>query len=141
MISKYVNILIYRSAAELRSEGTRTYIGYLWWILEPLMSLVVYYVAFEYFLHRGTENFALFLFIGIIIYRFFAGTVTRSAGSIISGQGLMQLVYLHKSIFPLTVVLVNLAKFLITFLLAVFVCWLYGMAPTWACITTCSRKR
>lgn len=127
---KFVDLIIYRSAAELRSEGTRTYAGYLWWIFEPLMSLAVYYVAFKYIFHRDTENFALFLFSGIVLYRFFAGTVTRSAASISSGQGLMQLVYIHKSVFPLSVVMVNLVKFLITLLLVFVVTWLSGIGPT-----------
>lgn len=129
---KFINLLLYRSAAELKSEGTRTYAGYLWWILDPLMSLAVYYFAFKYIFHRETENFAIFLFIGIVIYRFFAGTVSRSARSIIDGQGLMQLVYVHKSIFALSVVMVNLVKFLITLLLVMVVAWLAGMTPTWS---------
>jgi len=132
MDSKFFNIVLYRSAAELRSEGTRTYAGYLWWILEPLLSLTVYYVAFKYIFHRETENFLMFLFSGIVIYRFFAGTVTRSAASISGGQGLMQLIYVHKSIFPLSVVIVNLVKFLITLLLVIAVSWLFGILPTWA---------
>jgi lipopolysaccharide transport system permease protein len=130
--SKILNISTYRALSELRSEGTRTYAGYLWWILSPLMSLAVYYVAFEYILKRGTDNFAVFLFSGIVIYRFFASTVTRGAASIHSGKGLMQLVYLHKSIFPLTVVIVNLFKFLITLLLLIIVCWIFGLPPSWA---------
>lgn len=132
MVSKFFNLTLYRTAAELRSEGTRTYAGYLWWILDPLLSLAVYYVAFKYIFHRETENFVIFLFSGIVIYRFFAGTVTRSAGSILDGHGLMQLVYVHKSLFPLSVVMVNLVKFLITLLLVVGVIWLSGIRPTWA---------
>jgi lipopolysaccharide transport system permease protein len=130
MIRKFFNIILYRSAAELRSEGTRTYAGYLWWVLEPLLSLAVYYVAFKYIFHRETENFLMFLFSGIVIYRFFSGTVTRSAASISGGQGLMQLIYVHKSIFPLSVVMVNLVKFLITLLLVIVVSWLFKIPPT-----------
>jgi lipopolysaccharide transport system permease protein len=132
MVSKFFNLIFYRAAAELRSEGTRTYAGYLWWILDPLLSLAVYYVAFKYILHRGTDDFAIFLFSGIVIYRFFAGTVTRSAGSILNGHGLMQLVYVHKSIFPLSVVMVNLVKFMITLLLVIVISWLFRILPTWA---------
>lgn len=129
---KLIDLIIYRSAAELKTEGQRTYAGYLWWILEPLLSLAVYYVAFKYIFHHQTENFAVFLFIGIVNYRFFAGTVTRSAVSISGGQGLIQLVYVHKSLFPLTVVMVNVIKFLITFLLVLVAVWLVGIMPAWS---------
>ena len=131
-MSKFFNIVTFRAMAELRSEATRTYAGFLWWIFEPLLSLAVYYVAFKYIFHRGTENFAIFLFCGIIVYRFFSGTVTRSATSISGSQGLMQLVYIHKTIFPLSVLLVNLVKFLVTALLVMVVVWLSGIAPSWS---------
>ncbi len=134
MISKFINIVTFHALAELRSEATRTYAGYLWWILEPLLSLAVYYVAFKYIFHRETENFAIFLFSGIIVYRFFSGTVTRSATSISGNQGLMQLVYIHKSIFPISVLLVNLVKFLVTVLLVMVIVWLCGIAPSYSYI-------
>lgn len=132
MLSKFINLITFRAIAELKSEATRTYAGYLWWILEPLMSLAVYFVAFKYILHNAADNFIVFLFSGIVIYRFFSGTVTRSATSILSSHGLMQLVYIHKSIFPLSIVLVNLVKFIVTLLLVVAAVWLSGMTPSWS---------
>ncbi|MCD4825290.1 MAG: ABC transporter permease [Phycisphaerae bacterium] len=130
-ISKLYNLVLFRTIGELKSESTRTYAGYLWWIFEPLLSLGVYYVAFKYIFHRDTENFAIFLFIGIVIYRFFSGTVTRGASSIMEGHGLMQLVYFHKSLFPLSVIMVNLVKFLITIFLVIVIVTLCGIMPTW----------
>jgi ABC-type polysaccharide/polyol phosphate export permease len=94
------------------------------------MSLAVYYVAFKFIFHRDTENFALFLFSGIVIYRFFSGSVMRAASSISSNKGLMQLVYIHKSIFPLSAVSVNLIKFLVTLLLVVIVTSFVGIYPS-----------
>ncbi|OHB44686.1 MAG: hypothetical protein A2178_00355 [Planctomycetes bacterium GWC2_49_10] len=132
MLAKSLNLILYRAAAELRSEGTRTYAGYLWWVLEPLLSLAVYYVAFKYIFNRGTDNLATFLFSGIVIYRFFAGTVTRSAISISTEHGLMNLVYIHKSVFPLSILLVNLIKFLLTFVLVLVAVQLSGISITWA---------
>jgi lipopolysaccharide transport system permease protein len=132
MLSQFSNLIWYRATAELKSEGTRTYAGYLWWILEPLMALAVYYIAFKYIYKSPPNNFLVFLFSGIVIYRFFAGTVSRSANSILESKGLMQLVYVHKSIFPLSVVIVNLVKFLITMVLVLTVIWVSGIHPTWA---------
>lgn len=130
MIPTFFSLILYRASAELRSEGTRTYAGYFWWIFEPLLTLFVYYVAFKYIFHRDTEHFALFLFIGIVIFRFFSGTVIRSATSIRDGSGLMQQVYVHKTFFPLSVVLVNLLKFIVTFFLVLIACWFSHLEVT-----------
>ena len=89
-------------------------------------------MSFKYIFHRTTENFAIFLFTGLVIYRFFSGTVTRCSGSILGGRSLMQLVYVHKGLFPISVVMVNLVKFIVTLLLVIIVTWVAGIAPTWS---------
>ena len=123
------DIALYRAGAELRSEASRTYAGYLWWVVHPLLSLAVYYVAFEKILGRGGPGYATFLFCGIIFWQWFSSTVLRCSNSLIAARGLMQQVNLHKLVFPCSVVLVNLAKFAVTFVLLLVVLLLAGHAP------------
>ncbi len=129
------HIIKYRAFAELRAEATRTYAGYLWWILQPLLSFGVYYVAFKYVLNHNTNNFALFLFSGIIIFQWFSSSVMRCAGSLINAKPLMQKVNLHKSVFPFSIIMVNTVKFSVTFAVLLIVCLLSGSYPGWSWLT------
>ena len=131
-IKHIFHIIQYRAFAELRSEGTRTYAGYLWWILQPLLMFGVYYIAFRYVLQNRTEHFAVFLFTGIVLWQWFSVTVLRCAGSLISSRKFMQQVNLHKSVFPFSIILVNMVKFGITFILLCVVLTLSGFPPTWS---------
>lgn len=124
-----LHVVWYRAFAELRAEATRTYAGYLWWIIQPLLMFGVYYIAFTFVLHTREENFAVFLFTGIIIWQWFSVTVLRCAGSLIATRKLMLQVNLHKSVFPFSILLVNSVKFLVTLLILFIVLYVSGYPP------------
>ncbi len=129
VLTHTVHIVIYRAMAELRAEATRTYAGYLWWIIQPLLMFVVYYIAFNFVLNDRREDFAIFLFTGIVVWQWFAVSVQRSAGSIIASHALMKQVNLHKSVFPFSIILVNCVKFLVTLLILMVVLSVAGHPP------------
>ncbi len=117
VIRQLLNVIFYRAIAELRAEATRTWAGYAWWIIQPLLGLAVYYVAFSYILSRKQEDYVMFLFIGIVLWQWFQLSVQRCSMALVVSQGLMQQVDLHKSVFPLSIVLVNTVKFSVTLVL------------------------
>lgn len=129
------DVIVYRAFAELRAEGTRTYAGYLWWILNPLLMFGVYYIAFNYVIRNRTPDFALFMFTGIVIWQWFHVSVLRCAGSLIAAKPLMQQVNLHKSVFPFSIIMVNTMKFGITLALLIIVLLIAGHTPGWSWIT------
>ena len=102
----------------LRSEATQSYLSYAWWVLEPLLFMLVFYVVFKILLHRGTENFVSFLLCGITPWLWFQKSVNHSGGSIMQGKGLISQVYLPKTFFPLVVIGQDFIKqFFVFFLL------------------------
>lgn len=94
----------------LKAEVSRFYLNYLWWILEPVLLVLVFYLVFEIFLDRGGENFLVFLLLGKIPYLWFAKSVNNSARSIPAGRGLIHQMAIPKPFFPLLVVAQDLVK-------------------------------
>jgi homopolymeric O-antigen transport system permease protein len=130
---KNFNIIKHQAFAELRAESTRTFAGYLWWIMQPLLSLLVYYIAFNWIFARGKENYAVFMFSGIVFYQWFASTVARSTTSLIDNYWMMQHLDVHKIVFPLYIVLVDFIKFivvLIILLVTILLCG-YSISIVW----------
>ena len=41
----------------LKADAQRYFLGYLWWILEPLLWVAVFYLVFEVLLGSGRANF------------------------------------------------------------------------------------
>ena len=111
MSSHYLGFIWYRSLAQLRSESSRAYLGYLWWVLEPLLYLIVFYVVFALVLNRGDANYVQELLVGLVVWKWFDGSVRSSMDVIAQNAALIDKVYLPKIIFPSIAVLSNGIKF------------------------------
>jgi lipopolysaccharide transport system permease protein len=116
-LRRNVALLFYKAYADLRAEAERTYVGFLWWVVEPVASMIVYYVVFSVILERGGPDYVSFLLAGVVPWRFFQTTILHGANSILSSRGLMQQVFLPKAILPSVDVLVDTFKFLVVFVL------------------------
>lgn len=119
---KFFDLLLYKTRANLRSEISRLYLNYLWWALEPLFSMIVFYIVFGIFMNSSTPNFALFLLIGTTQWQWFSTTIEHMASSIYNSGPIMQQVKIPKIFFPLEVFLQDSFKhlFVIT-LMGIFI--------------------
>ncbi|MCC8992943.1 MAG: ABC transporter permease [Candidatus Contendobacter sp.] len=129
--ARYRDLILYKTLADLRAEAARTYIGFLWWVLDPLIFMAIFYVVFGLLLRRSTPDFVPFLLIGLVSWRWFQNTITHSATSILGGRSLMQQVYVPKIIFPLVIILTDLVKFGLVLMLLLIYLWLAGFSVGW----------
>lgn len=129
---RYREIILYKVYADLRSESERTYVGYLWWIIEPVIQMAIYYAVFEFILVRRTEDFVSFLLVGVVVWRWFQQTLIEGASSILAAQALINEVYLPKLILPTVSVLCNTLKFSLVLLLLLTFLWFRGYGVTGA---------
>lgn len=129
-ISRFWQLVIIKVRFNLRSEAAQSYLSYAWWVLEPLLFMVVFFVVFKILLHRGTENFIAFLLCGIVPWLWFAKTVNQSGMSIMQGKGLISQVYLPKTFFPLVLIGQNSVKQLFAFVLLFSYLIYDGYSPT-----------
>lgn len=111
----YLELVWYKARADLRAEAARAYLGTLWWVLEPLLYMAVFYLVFSVLLQRGGEGFVPFLLSGLVVWRWFGASVGRGANAIPANARLMLQVYLPKYLFPAIVLVTNTLKFLIVF--------------------------
>ena len=62
-----LTIIVFRVAAELRAEVSRYFLGVLWWIIEPIIYMAIFYLLFEAGLRGGgREGFIVFLLVGLV---------------------------------------------------------------------------
>jgi ABC-2 type transport system permease protein len=91
---------------ELKARYKDSTLGFLWSLLRPLSTVVVYYVAIGKFLgaERAIPDFAIYIFTGLTAWQLFQETVSGSTGSIVANAGLVKKVYLPREVFPLSTV-------------------------------------
>ncbi len=80
-------------------------IGLLWSLISPFLMLMVYTLAFGYILRSrwpgtsgSTADFALILFVGLVVHGFFAECLTRAPQLVLSNPG-----YVKRVVFPLEI--------------------------------------
>ena len=123
--SRYADIIIFRTMASLKAEAQKTYVGYLWWFLEPLINTAIYFVIFSRLMGRK-EDFLAFLMVGTVTWQWLQTTVLISSQSVIQKAFLLQNVYLPKYIFPAVTLLSSSFKFIFLFLALLVILWVGG---------------
>lgn len=68
---------------KLRNEGS--YLGILWYLLDPLLMFAVLFLIFSRNIGSGIDEYPLYLLLGLIVNNFFAST-TSQAVSVIAGS-------------------------------------------------------
>jgi lipopolysaccharide transport system permease protein len=127
---RLLDLILFKTYAELKFEAKRTYVGFMWWIIEPVIFMLIFYFVFTVVFDRGTEDFVPFLLIGLITWHWIQSNVVQSCGAISGNQGLIQQVYVPKFVFPTVLLFSTTIKFLIVLILVVTYLVIYGITPT-----------
>lgn len=119
---------------KLKSEASKTYLSYLWWLLEPALFVAAFYVAFAVILDFRTEDFVVFLVCGKIPYLWFSKSLGGGAGSIIAGRELLTNPAIRPELFPMVDYFQNTYKQTVAFVAMIGFIVLQGHFPglTWA---------
>lgn len=129
-LKNFLHMTHYKVCANLRSEVSRYYMNYLWWIFEPVLSMAVYYVMFGIVLKRGTPDFGAFLLIGICVWQWFIRAITHSTTSILQAKNLLTQLKITKGFFPVVIIFQDTAKHLFAFSMLLLFLPIYGLPPT-----------
>jgi teichoic acid transport system permease protein len=95
------------ASGERRAKHMNTALGGLWNLLNPLLSIGVYWLIFGVLLgtRRGVENFLGFLAVGIFTYHYSQRSFTGGANSIANNLGLIRSLQFPRALLPASAVL------------------------------------
>jgi lipopolysaccharide transport system permease protein len=108
-------------------------LGQLWSLLEPLLTMAVYFLVFGIGFRQAGEaplEFVLYLFVGILVWRFFGETVTQATQCLRSHRGLILSASFPKAVIPAAVTASRFFDLLWGLLIVVVVASLIGHPPT-----------
>jgi lipopolysaccharide transport system permease protein len=128
-LRRYKDIVFYRTIAGIKSEGRQRYLGYLWFLLEPMLSTAVLYLAFSQITGKSGPDSILFILIGMILWQWFEGSVMLGAGAIKAKFHVLSQFNLPKYIFPIVSIMVNTWKFLCVSIVIFALAAIFGYPP------------
>jgi lipopolysaccharide transport system permease protein len=137
-IIRYREMLFLFVRRDFVMQYKQTILGPLWFVINPLLSTVIYTFVFGQLANIGTDGIphTLFYYSGTMLWAFFSGCFNDSCNVFIANAGLFGKVYFPRLIIPINYALSNVIKIAVQFaLLLVFLFYFiykgYPLSPSW----------
>ena len=128
---RYRELFFQLVSRDIKIKYRKSVLGYLWSVLNPLLTMTVLVIVFSSIFARDIPNFPVYLLTGQLLYGFMTVSTSRSLGSVIDNASLLKKIYVPKYIFTISVVTSELFTFFFT-MGALIVVMIVTKAPvTW----------
>jgi lipopolysaccharide transport system permease protein len=105
-------LIAYLVRADLKKKGADTLLGNVWWVVDPLLQMLVYYIFVGVILQRGGEGYPLFIFAAILPWKWFDTTVKDGILAVVGQERLIKQIYFPKLVLPLASSMSGVVNFL-----------------------------
>lgn len=131
----YRDLLTLFVKRDIITSYKQTILGPLWWIIQPLMTVVMYMVVFGGIAGIPTEGVPqpLFYLGGVCMWQYFSDCLTKTSNTFVNNASIFGKVYFPRMIMPIENVISNLVRFGIQLGLFAVVYVIYAIAGTAAC--------
>ena len=114
-LPRYRGLIQSLVSRELKARYRGSVLGFFWSFVNPLLLLLVYTFIFAYIMPPpgDIDNYALFLFTGLLPWTWFSASLLESSSVLITGGNLIKKVMFPAEILPIVTVLSNGVHFLL----------------------------
>ena len=115
----------------IKLKYRRSYLGILWSLLEPLLTMIVLTIVFGTLLQKSDDpTFPIYILCGRLLYSFYSSATKSALTSIHRNASMIKKVYVPKYLYTLSSILYNFIIFLISLIVLVLVAAVLGLRPT-----------
>jgi len=129
-IFKYRDLVKQLVRRDIVTRYKRSFLGITWTMLNPLGMMVVMAIAFSQ-VFGATRAYPAYLLSGLIAWNFFGQTTVYAMRQLVWGGGLLQRIYLPKTVFAVAAVGTHLINLLLCLLPLLVVMFVTGITPQW----------
>lgn len=114
-VKKYLPYAITSAKSDLSAEVASSYLNWMWWLIEPVCMMIIYTLIFGVVFKASEDYFAIFVFIGLTLWGFFARCITGSVDMVRANRDIVTKIYMPKYILLLAKMFVNTFKMMVSF--------------------------
>jgi ABC-type polysaccharide/polyol phosphate export permease len=109
------------ASADLKLRYRRSFLGYAWSLLYPLLTMSIMAVVFTRAMgFKDMNKYVVYVFAGFLPWNFLVNCFWGAGSSLINNESVLRKIYLPKVIFPVSVTLARFLDFLCN-LIALFI--------------------
>lgn len=127
---KYRFLLTELVIKDIKLKYRKSYLGILWTLLEPFLTMIVLTIVFGSFYGRDDKTFPVYVLTGRLLYSYFGNATKAAMKSIRMNGQMIKKVYVPKYIYPLSSILAQYVTFLISLIVLLVVSIYLRIKPT-----------
>ena len=104
-------LISYLVRADVKKKGADTLLGNVWWVVDPLLQMLVYVVLVSVIFVRAQEDYPLFIFCAILPWKWFTTIVGDGVSSVTSMERLIKQINFPKLVLPVAAVMAGIVNF------------------------------
>mgnify|MGYP003291157647 CR=1 FL=1 len=119
---------------EVKRKYARSYLGIVWSVLNPLMSMAIMSMIFSTMFRRSIENFPIYYLTGNIFWQMFSGATNSAMTALVDNKMLLMKVKMPKQTFVLARVYTAFTNFGYTCIAYVFMLIIFRIQVSWTMV-------
>ena len=127
---RYKYLLTELVKKNIKLKYRRSYLGILWTLIEPLLTMLVLTLVFGTFFGNNDEQYPVYILSGRLLYSFFSSGTKSGLRAVSGNAAMIKKVYVPKYIYVLSTVISNFVTFLISLVVLVGVGAVLHVQPT-----------
>ena len=113
---------------DLKARYKDSLLGVLWSLLNPLFMMLIYTILFTILIpNDNIEHYPVFIFVALIPWNFFSGSLLSSTVSITNHAALVKKVYFPRVLLPLSAIGSNFINYLLSLIVLVILLFVYDI--------------
>ena len=105
-------LIRYLVQADMKKRGSDTVLGNLWWILDPILQLVVYVIFVSVISRKPAPDYPLFIFCAIVPWKWFSAVVSDATTSVVRAATNIRQIAFPKIVLPVSSATAGVVGFL-----------------------------
>lgn len=128
---QYFFVIRELTGREIKRKYARSYLGIIWSVLNPLLTMVVMSLIFSTMFKRNIDNFPMYYLTGSLFWTLFSGATNSAMTALVDNKTLLTRAKLPKQTFVLSRIYTSLANFGYSFIAYVLVLIFFRIKLTW----------
>jgi lipopolysaccharide transport system permease protein len=128
---QFRDLLLALAGRDVKLRYKQTALGVIWVILQPLMAAAVFAFVFGRVAQLPTEGIPtlLFMYVGLLGWNLFSGTLTKASGCLIGNSSLISKIFFPRLVLPFSAMASVLLDFFVAALMLILLMFIYRVAP------------
>lgn len=117
---------------DIKIRYKQTFVGVLWVIFQPLITMVIFTIFFGKFAKIPSDNipYPVFVYVGLLLWNYFSTSLSHASDSMVGNANIIQKTYFPRLIIPISSSLTGLVDFFIALCILIVFMFFYNFIPS-----------